>query len=293
MTLSQIVRQVGRPFKTTACTCREKHPRICAVAKWCSAPIWVPVRWMWWLRHYEIGAAFVLVGLYLVASVALPNLYMKSPQEVWYDKASLELRKDLDRKAHETDYQWTAFVSPEMGLFEKSIRYYQDQQEASLWDRLRYGRPNTELAAEAWLKMGVIKLMSANGDQQNVAMAKEYLEKAVALNPGIPYAKDLIADPSRVNELAVQALAGQRDLEMLLQNNPQQRSKPKPKDGQKNGQGNQQGKKNQGQQQGQGNKPEKKPGDGKNQDKPAPSSMNKSLQQNMQDVQNGTGNDGI
>lgn len=300
MKLSEIVQRGMRPLTEAACTCKAKFPFACLIAKWCTSPIWLPLKLIWWLRHYEIGALIVALGLYAAAYQGLPNLHLQSPQEVWYNKGALELRKDLERKAQEDYYSWSAFVSPESDLFEKSVRYYEDQQSASFLDRLMYGRPDAALAAQAYLKLGVIKMMNSSNDPKNMAMAKDLLEKAVALNPGIPYARELIADPSRIDTLALQALAPERDLEMMYQNNPDQRSKhpDKSKDGKKNGQGNQQNQQPKpGDQKGKGDKPQPKPGGkqpGKpNQQQPAPSSMNQMLQQNLQDVQNGTGNDGI
>lgn len=302
MKFAEIARRVTQPFSAAACTCRSNLPLICLIAKWCTSPIWLPLKIIWWLRHYEIGAVMVAAGLYAAVYQGVPNLHLKSPQEVWYDKGALELRKDLERKTEESYYSWSEFQSPEMDDFERSIRYYQDQQQANLWDRLLYGRPDASLAAQAYLKMGVIWMMISQdaNDQKNMAMARSYLEKAVALNPGIPYARELMAGVPRVDTLALEALAPERDLEMMLQNNPQQRSKPSDhsKDGQKNKNGQGQNKKPGNQnQKGNGQQPQPKPGDkqqGKpNQKKPAPSSMNQMLLQNLQDVQNGTGNDGI
>ena len=163
-------------------------------------------------------------------------------------------------------------------------------------DRLLYGRPNIEYAAQSYLKIGVILLNNAGQDEKLLNEAKGYLEKAVELNPGILYARELLADPARIDSLAIMALAPERNLEMLYKNSPQQRSKKPDKSGQKkDGKGDPSEDSKNDDQKGQPDQPNDKDGDQK-QDKneqQAPASKNTTLQQNMQDVQNSKSNDGI
>jgi len=89
------------------------------------------------------------------------------------------------------------------------------------------------------------------------------------------------------------ALAPERNLEMLYQDHPEQRSK-KPDKSKKDGQGRPARRQN-GDQKGQPDQPNDQQGDNdksKNKQQ-APSSKNSNLQQNMQDVTNGQSNDGI
>jgi hypothetical protein len=117
----------------------------------------------------------------------------------------------------------------------------------------------------------------------------------VSLNPGVPYASDLLAhiggSTAELNRLALMALAPERDLEMLYAKNPQNRSKKPNKS--KDGQGDPGNK--EGDQKGQPDQPNDDPGKPSDQkpDKDGEASKNQTLQQNPNDVNGGRGNDGI
>lgn len=240
--------------------------------------------WNW--RRPLIGLASIATGLGIIYGGYYVVLPMQSPQKIWYNKGMEDIRKDFAN--HNA---WSAFKSPEIPNFQRSILYFNNQAEAGLLDRLLYGAPDVELASQAYLKLGVISLYNAN-DEKLVREAKDYLEKAVLLNPGILYARELLADISAVDRLAVLALAPERNLEMLYNKHPEARSK-KP-DKSKEGKGDESKDPQEGDQKGQPDQPNDEPGkDDQKQGEEAPASKNDSLQQNMQDVKNGVGNDGI
>src|SRR5262249_21407108 len=133
----------------------------------------------------------------------------------------------------------------------------------------------------------------SSGDQKKVAAAKKLLEEAILLNPGIPYARDLLADISTVDQLSVEAMAAQHNLEMLFDKNKDQRSKPTPK---KDSKGKGKGTQKDGNQQGKPDEPNTAKPNGKpdkNQQTEGKSQMNTTLQQNLKDVEGGGSNDGI
>jgi hypothetical protein len=241
-------------------------------------------------RQPLFGVALICVGYQSVreAQVVLP---IKTPQEYWYNMAMDNFNRGL-----ENGWGWNTFLNTEVPYFQRSILYFNNQAKAGLLDRLLYGRPDPVLAAQAYLKIGVILLNNSNHDDKLIAEARDYLEKAVALNPGIPYASGFLVQSSpaqSVNTLALMALAPERDLEMLYQKDEQKRSK-KPGG---NGEGKSKGKdsdKKADDQKGRPDKPNAKPQDANGKpDKDGQASFNKNLQQNDQDVANGTANDGI
>jgi hypothetical protein len=237
-----------------------------------------------------LGPIIVLIGLGAHYFGDVSVIPMRPPQEVAYNTGMLSLHNDLERQKN-----WSGFVHPEVDRFQESLQYFEHQRDAGLIDRLLYGEPNVVLASQANLKIGVILLYNAGQDTKLLNEAKAYLELAVALNPGVPYAHDLLThiggSTAEINKIALMALAPERDLEMLYQKNPQYRSKKpdKSKDGKP-----QEGKEG-GDQQGQPDQPNDDPGkqSDKQPDKQGPASKNDSLKQNMQDVNGGTGNDGI
>ncbi len=242
-------------------------------------------------RRAVIGLFIVLFGLGAIyfGNVAVKPL--RSPQEVLYNQAMQSLRTDLAKQSN-----WSAFVHPEVDLFQQSLQHFEHQRDdGGLINRLLYGEPDVVLASQANLKIGVILLYNAKDDTKLLNEAKGYLELAVTLNPGVPYANDLLAhiggSTAEINRLALMALAPERDLEMLYAKNPQYRSK-KP-DKSKDGQG-QDGKK-EGDQQGQPDQPNDDPGKPSDQkpDKDGQASKNTTLEQNPNDVNGGHGNDGI
>lgn len=215
---------------------------------------------------------------------------LRSPQETLYKDGLDHLNTDLKNAT-----SWGGFVHPEEELFQQSLMQFEHQRQAGLIGRLLYGEPDVALASQANLKIGVILLYNAGDDKKLLNEAIMYLKLAIKMNPGIPYAHDLLehvhGSTAEVNRLALMALAGERDLEMLYKHNPQQRSKQPQKS--KEGQGDDG--KEQGDQQGQPDQPndqEAKPND-QNNDKQGQASKNTTLQQNMQDVKNGKANDGI
>lgn len=247
------------------------------------------VRWAIAYRRMFAGLAIVGGGLALVyfgEQVAT----LRSPQETLYKQGLASLNSDL-KKAQD----WSGFVHPEEELFQQSLMQFEHQREAGLIGRLLYGEPDVALASQANLKIGVILLYNAKDDKKLLNEAIMYLKLAIKMNPGVPYAHDLLdhihGSTAEVDRLALMALAGERDLEMLYKHNPQQRSKQPQKS--KEGKGDDG--KEQGDQQGQPDQPndqEAKPNDQKN-DKEGQASKNTTLQQNMQDVKNGKANDGI
>ena len=101
------------------------------------------------------------------------------------------------------------------------------------------------------------------------------------------------ADVSRIDHLAILALAPERNLEWLYEKHPEARSK-KPQKGKKDGKGNEDAEN--GDQKGEPDQPNDQPGDPNDDKKPAdqsPASTNTTLEQNQKDVKNGTANDGI
>lgn len=259
------------------------------------------VRGLWWsactiwafsvkYRRPLSGLAIVAFGAWLGYFGYTTVLPLQSAQHVWYNTGVGQIRTDFHNKLQ----NWSQYVNPEVPSLQKSLLYYKAQAKAGLLDRLLYGRPDPALAAQAYLKIGVILLYNAGHDDKLLNEAKGYLETAVALNPGIPYARTLLENTgslASVNDLAIMALAPERDLEMLYASNPQQRTpKPQKGDGKSKSEGDKKG-----DQQGEPDQPNDQPGDQSDQknDQQAPASMNKSLQQNPNDVKNGVGNDGI
>jgi hypothetical protein len=235
---------------------------------------------------FGLALIFVGYGAFREAAVVMP---LKTPQEHWYNMAMTDFNRDL-----ENHRDWKAFVATEVPYFQRSILYFNDQANAGFLDRLLYGRPDPVLAAQAYLKIGVILLNNSGHDDKLIAEARDYLEKAVALNPGVPYASEYLAQSGAaqsVNTLALMALAPERDLEMLYQHDQQMRAKAPGSKGKGEGKD---GDKKADNMKGRPDKPNAKPNEpnGKS-DKDAPASFNKNLQQNYQDVTNGTGNDGI
>lgn len=253
-------------------------------------PLWRFVLWpfCWFVTKFRrpiFGVATIAAGCGIVYGGYLV-LPMQTPQEIWYNDGVDEIRKDFANQ-----HGWSSFKNPDVPKLQKSILYFNGQAEAGLLDRLLYGAPNAELASQAYLKIGVILLYNAD-DEKLVQEAKEYLEKAVLLNPGMQYARDLLADVNTIDRYSVIALAAERNLEMLYQQHPESRSK---KPGKK-GKGDEQGDPQNGDQKGEPDQPNDQPGDesqDKKQGEQAPSSKNDSLQQNQSDVRNGVGNDGI
>jgi uncharacterized membrane-anchored protein len=255
----------------------------------------------WWLgcliagqivrfRRMLCGLAAVAFGAWLGYFGYTTVLPLQSPQHVQYNTAVAQIHTDFGNKLT----NWSQYVSPEVPELQKSIMYYKGQTKAGLLDRLLYGKPDAALAAQANLKIGVILLYNAGSDDKLLNEAKGYLEEAVRLNPGIPYAQELLASPgmsAQVNNLALMALAPERDLEMLYQSNPQNRT-PKPQKGDGKGKGNAD---KQGNEKGEPDQPNDQPGNPNDQpaDQQGQASKNTTLQQNMQDVKNGVGNDGI
>jgi uncharacterized membrane-anchored protein len=241
-------------------------------------------------RRMLCGLAAVGFGVWLGYFGYTTVLPLQSPQHVQYNTAIAQIHTDFGNKLQ----NWSQYVSPEVPELQKSIMYYKAQAKAGLLDRLLYGKPDAALAAQANLKIGVILLYNAGSDDKLLNEAKGYLEEAVRLNPGIPYAQELLAGSgtlASVNNLALMALAPERDLEMLYQSNPQNRT-PKPQKGDGKGKGDAD---KQGDQKGQPDQPNDQPGDpnDKKSDQQGQASKNTTLQQNMQDVNNGVGNDGI
>jgi uncharacterized membrane-anchored protein len=243
---------------------------------------------VYWRALAGVGVICLGLGMVYLGNTAV--IPLRSPQEVLYNQAMASLRTDL---ANQT--AWSGFVHPETELFQQSLQYYEAQRSAGLIARLLYGEPDAVLASQANLKIGVILLYNAGQDMKLLNEAKAYLELAVKLNPGVPYAPDLLnhigGSTAEINRLALMALAPERDLEMLYKKNPQARSK-KP-DKSKDGKG-QDGKEN-GDQKGEPDQPNDDPGKQSDQqaDKEGMTSKNTTLQQNMQDVKNGVANDGI
>jgi hypothetical protein len=313
MKIPRIFQGWARPFNSAARLSRNYIKRPLAVAAGraaaLSARIWHPSkRWLvligrmlsrflgkpllrfvlipaWNVRRPIIGLSGVAVGAAIIYGGVLV-LPMQSPQENLYNQAVNEIRKDFANERN-----WASFVTPEVALLQKSLLYYNHQAEASLIDRLLYGEPNVEYAAQANLKIGVILLYNAKDDQKLIREARDYLETAVKLNPGILYPRDLPLSVAYTDRLSIEALAAERNLEMLYKKNPETRTKKPGKDGEGEGDGDKNG-----DQRGQPDQPNDQPGDpkdGKQDDKQGQASMNKTLQQNMNDVQNGTANDGI
>jgi uncharacterized membrane-anchored protein len=247
------------------------------------------IRWAIAYRRLLVGVAIVGGGLALV-NYGEQVVTLRPPQETLYNQGMTSLRNDL---ANATS--WGAFVHPEEELFQQSLMQYEHQRQAGLIGRLLYGEPDTALASQANLKIGVILLLNAKDDTKLLNEASMYLKLAVKMNPGVPYAHDLLdhisGSTAAIDRLALMALAPERDLELLYKHNPQYRSKQPQKS--KDGQGDPNDK--QGDQQGQPDQPndqDGKPNDQKN-DQQGQASKNTTLRQNMQDVKNGTANDGI
>ncbi|MDR3612662.1 MAG: hypothetical protein P4L53_03795 [Candidatus Obscuribacterales bacterium] len=261
---------------------------IASVKKFIGTGISEAARAVYRFRKPLFGLALIVVGYASLREAAFV-MPLKTPQEHWYNMAMTAFNRDV-----ENHRDWQAFLEPEVPYFQRSILYFNNQAKAGLLDRILYGRSDPVLASQAYLKIGVILLKTSAHDDKLVAEARDYLEKAVALNPGIPFASEYLAQSGAaqsVNTVALMALAAERDLEMLYQHDEQMRVKRPGAKGKGEGKD---GDKKVDDMKGRPDKPNAKPNDANGKpDKDAPAAFNKNLQQSNQDVTNSTGNDGI
>ncbi|SRR5579883_497548 len=254
------------------------------------------LRLLWKFKRPIAGLSMVAIGAagYYYGGIIQP---WQSRSEYWYNFALDEIQKDM--KATD-NHPWTnpgRFQNPELPRLNNALQAFKEQANASIIDRILYGRPDVELLYETLLKEAVIIGYNVGNDkdtEKKIQKVKELLEAAIKLNPGAPYNRDLGLTIADIDRLGFQSLSAIRNLEMLYERNPQSRSKPK--DSNKQGQGKDQQSSRNGNQKGQADKPStapaQQPDKGKN-DQDGQHAENPLLQQNLKDIQGAPSSDGI
>ncbi len=202
------VRRLLRQSATTVATC----------CRWTG----VTINRVWRLRLPIAFTLTIPIGCAVAYYPGYLQLREKPPQEEFYNQAMALFHSQkpyLDDKAHWPSYNFESALGPAIPYLERSLAAYEEQSQANIWQRFLYGRPNVRLAAQAYLAEAHFFVLTANHKQEKFAAAKSMLEKAIVLNPGMPYAESLSLEPIAINQLNYLAILIQRNLELLYRDN--------------------------------------------------------------------------